>query len=354
MSTPADKDTGRQRVIEKIAARFRKHGRERTAAPSAKHPPSFKRLLRRGTAALIWGTYIGFTALAGTSHLTEPLDNMAAQQSRSLTAGEAALARAILGPDFATDDIRMRFHDSAPSHPFNNLDEDERHTTLAYVNAYDQNNVHVINPYYHSRDYSLSNDLGLRGGVFMHEIAHIWQNRTGRQAVSCDTYEFTLTAQSRFEDFCNEQQGEIIRAYAVRFIIPSHPMLEVEGRFHGMFRLIGEDYQAKLNDNDSNLARVVEAAFPHAAAARLRIQTNFNNAAVCANDRARAQPNVSFQVHFNQCAATHIRTINGERLTTEPPVGHVPAGTPVMLPPSLEQAPAQTTQARPARPPQHG
>ena len=354
MSTPEDNtDTnGRQRVIDKIAARFRKHGRERTAAPAAKHPPSLKRLILRGAGALVWGTYIGIGVLGGMSHLAAPIDNLVAQESRGLTAGEAALTRAILGQNFDTDSVRLRFHDGAPDHPFNNLGEDKRHVTLAYVNGRDDNNVHVIDPSYYSRDYSLNSDMGMRGGVFMHELVHIWQHRTGRQAARCDNYEFTLTPQSRFEDFCSEQQAEIIRAYAVRFIIPSHPLLEAEARFHSMLRSMGSTYDAKLNKDDTNLARVVEAAFPHAAASRLRIQTNFNNAAVCTDQRAYAQPNISYQTHFNQCAAIHIRTVNGENLEAHSTAAVNPSAVP---PPSIDDLmPTKSAQARPARSPQPG
>ncbi len=327
MSEPAEQTTakgntaaphaGQQRVMDKIAERFRKRGRARTAPPAAKRPFSARRFLLRASSALVIGTYAGLAALAASTHLTGPLDNLAAQQSRGLTAGEAAMAHAVFGQDFDTASVRLRFHDHAPTHPFNNVHDDARHATLAYVNASDTRNIHMIDRVYHADDYSRANDMGVRGGVFMHELTHIWQHRAGDQAVSCKTYEYTLTPQSRFEDFCTEQQGEIIRDYTMRFLIPGHPMMEMSSRIQGMARAAGITIDDSLGANESILARVVERQFPTAAAARLRMQASFNDAAVCAFAQQQQAPQVSYQDHFNSCAATRVRTLNGETLTAQ-------------------------------------
>lgn len=356
-------ETGRQRVIDKIAARFRKVGRERTAPPAAAHPPSKQQRAHKiiktslnMIAVLGWGG-LGLTVMS--DKLAVPVDNMVALGSRALTSGEADLARALFGNDFETDSIRLRFHNEAPDHMFNRLNNPRG--VLAYVNGTDTENIHFVERLYHAHDYSRADDLATRGGVFMHELTHIWQNRTGNEAAHCENYSFTLTDQSRFEDFCNEQQAEIIRSYVTRFIIPGHPTMEVTARANGMIHAMGGRIEDHLSGHDKNLARVIEAAFPHAAASRLRIQTNFNNAAICAVNRARATPRIDYQTHFNNCADIHVRNISGQTLTvdaqrdvTPSPHAHLPDARLLdksFAPtPDPDQLAAKTASARPPRP----
>ena len=97
-------------------------------------------------------------------------------------------------------------------------------------------------------------------------------------------------------------------------------MMEINGYVQGTAQTMGLNIAESLSSSDTILASVVERQFPHAASARLRMQGNFNTAAACAIARQQSKPAVSYQDHFNSCAATHVRTLNGETLTASMPV----------------------------------
>lgn len=313
-STEKNADTARQRVIDTIAARFKKRGRERTAAPSESFPRKAVRVAKHvliAASVLGWGN-IGYNV--ASAYLTAPVDNMMADTSRPLTVGEQALAKAVFGDTFDTNDVTLRFHDGAPRHFFTMRQNDYRASALAYVNRTAAQDIHFVDTDFHAKDYSRANDMGLRGGVFIHEMAHVWQARQATSAPFCTNYDFTLTDQSKFEDFCNEQQAEILRSYVMRFIIPSHPLMAANAQANALMAKAGSTRQMALSSEDHNLARVVEQVFPHARTSRLHIMAGFNAAATCALDRAVADNSMSYAEHFNACAAVHVRTVNGERL----------------------------------------
>lgn len=313
-STEKNTDTARQRVIDTIAARFKKRGRERTAAPSESFPRKAVRVAKHvliATSLLGWGG-IGYNYVA--AELTPSVDNMMADSTREMTAGEHALAKAVFGNDFNTDGIHLRFHESAPRHAFTLFSNELRGSALAFVNTRQANDIHFVDTDVHAKDYGRANDMGWRGGVFIHEMTHVWQARQSTAAPFCANYDYTLTDQSKFEDFCNEQQAEILRSYVMRFIIPSHPLMAANAQANALMAKAGSARQMALSSEDHNLARVVEQVFPHARSSRLHIMAGFNAAATCALDRAVADNSMSYAEHFNACAAVHVRTVNGERL----------------------------------------
>lgn len=105
---------------------------------------------------------------------------------------------------------------------------------------------------YHSDDYSNKSapyDLGL----FIHEMTHIWQAQNWslfkQFNKKCRTYSYELTENSRFDDFCNEQQAAMVQDYA-RYFLTADPVFPT--------RLVNnDDPQALLL-----LKNLVERTFP--------------------------------------------------------------------------------------------
>ena len=88
--------------------------------------------------------------------------------------------------------------------------------------------------------------------VFMHEMTHIWQQQNMHAFTRgrCPgDYSYALRPASRFSDFCNEEQAEIVADYARRFIAGERSWFADEAR-------------------DSLLQRVVEEQFPGARVLR--------------------------------------------------------------------------------------
>lgn len=313
----------RQSMIDRIAARFRQRGRVRTAPPAIRHSTQKRNRLKGPMKALLCASLSYFALLVGASYFSTALDVISAESSRHLTAGEAAFVQSIFGPDLNTADIKLRFHRNVPRH----FHGDARAGSLAFVAKRDPYNIHFVQGSVHAHDYSRADDTGYRGGVFLHEITHVWQFTQNEAFTACDIYEYKLTPDSRFEDFCLEQQGEIIRDYAMRFVIPAHPRMEANAKFDALFREMGHTWQKELSSQEALLAHVVEQKFPHAVAARLRIQASFNTAGACALHRLRADPSLGHQEHFNACAALHVRTINGETLSVSAQQPVLPAAS---------------------------
>jgi hypothetical protein len=165
-----------------------------------------------------------------------------------LTENEIAFVQSIFGNEVNTAIVTKVFyaehHDDTPG---------DSKETAASVN--DRKNINFYGTKYYSSDYSQEDALTY--GVFIHEMTHIWQ----RQKIpgltllfmSCHTYNYTLDSQSRFSDFCIEQQGAIIEDYARRFLHPSHASLRIKN----------------TPENDALLKKVVEAQFPEARKTRL-------------------------------------------------------------------------------------
>ena len=104
----------------------------------------------------------------------------------------------------------------------------------------------------HAPDYSDKTNTTYLG-VFAHEMTHIWQAQNWSLlkwfTKKCSTYNYALTPDSRFDDFCNEQQAAIIQDY-VRYFLARTPK-----------------FPTRLIDNDKPearalLERLVEKTFP--------------------------------------------------------------------------------------------
>jgi hypothetical protein len=172
---------------------------------------------------------------------------------QALTPSEKALVRGVFGNDINVDAIRKEFHSRY------------RSDAAAWVDSADPNTIHFWGLAYHSRDYSRERNT-YKFSVFLHEVTHVWQFQHGARsnAGHCYKYEYELKPNSRFGDFCDEQQGAIMEDYARRFLAPvrdeAYRSLDAGGR--------------KVPDyiNDAHLREIVETRFPAARALRLRLQ----------------------------------------------------------------------------------
>ncbi len=225
--------------------------------------PARKKLSRRfkivaGSAALAVGGVAGGGAIVfGTATGSVPL-----------TPEEVRVAQSLFGPDFRTNDIR-------------------KHYVRAWVNDIVQypsamvplsrRHIYFFSPGLKQPD--LTQSSGTHFETYMHEMTHIWQHR-GNWARICKTYEYTLTPQSRFGQFCNEQQASIVGDYARLFLNPGS---------RNAVRMLGD--KTSTREGNDQLMRVVEARFPHAQASRLGVERHRRQVYRCI---------VSYSVTFNQ------------------------------------------------------
>lgn len=317
-------NTTDNRITDAIAARFRKQGRVRTAPPGREHPPAQSQWYKR---ALLYGLLLTEVMIIGAQLLPSRTPE------RGLTTGEAGLAQAIFGADFNTDSVRLRFENNQP-------DDSEKVTRFAYTRTTDPDSINIVHQFTNADDYSQTTGLDARGGTFIHELTHLWQTRNHIVSPACVVsedplvkYNYTLTPQSRFEDFCDEQQAAIVQNYAQRFIIPGQSQMQAEAAITASARSAGVAISFPLSREDELLRSVVERAFPHAAQARLRMQDNYNRAASCIADGLRANPSVAPHAQEAACNSKYLRTAAGEPLrdpfadipTPQPPA---PAATP--------------------------
>lgn len=149
--------------------------------------------------------------------------------SRSLTAGETALARSVFGEKIDYTKVEIRRRRWAFFQP--------RHIPMAPCGHL---HFHPASPIW-SEDYA-EESLGLRG-LFVHELAHVWQWQRGvylplARAPFC-RYSYTLKPGWRLERYGLEQQAEIVRhAYLLRegYPVPGAPALDVYETLLGGFR----------------------------------------------------------------------------------------------------------------------
>lgn len=312
-------------LIDRVVARFHKTGRTRTAPPSASHPKKSRPL--RDSALVIGSLLAGGSIMLGSvTTFGIHYDNASAAQSRALTTSEATLAQAIFGSDFVTDNVTIRMHADRPYFSGRFDDDKPGERTLGYVNRLDPNNVHMIAPELHASDYGRTTNMFDHTHLYVHEMAHVWQNRQNDRAASCDTYSYTLTAQSRFEDFCAEQQADMIADYAVAYLIPNALQQRAIVPAYVNLRFAGGTYTQADYDARTNLVRVIEEQFPHARAARLQIARNndatlectFNAVADDIRERPHmlTMPRSTFvSKNFNICAQRHLLTLDGQTQT---------------------------------------
>jgi hypothetical protein len=165
-----------------------------------------------------------------------------------LAKNEIALVQSIFGNEINTAIIRKNFY--TEHHDDNPGDSKE---TVATVN--DTKNIKFYGKEYQSFDYSHEGTINY--GTFIHEMTHIWQRQKipglTLLMMSCHTYDYTLDSNSRFSDFCIEQQGVLIEDYALRFLHRSHTSFHIKN----------------TPENDALLKKVVEDQFPEARKTRL-------------------------------------------------------------------------------------
>ncbi len=290
-------------------------------------PPSWQKMAKLGLAAAVLAGAGGL----GVHSSVAPAAPSPATASRlatsdytdlivPLTESEAALARAIFGPDFDTASIRKAYH---PDDTHYNLHPNAKpsDTVGAYVSP-GERTVHLLDEHYHVRDharYRYHEFVNTDGvtllshlSLFVHELAHIWQHDDpDHAAVKCDDYAPEMTANSRFEDFCNEEQAVIVALYASTFLDMYHPL---NTRLGTPDRPYSEDHL--------NLIRIVEERFPYARQSRLALVEKKHQYAECIDDNEIRTNNPVLnplaneeRMHnidtYNRCRAEHASNIAG-------------------------------------------
>lgn len=319
----------RQQIIENIAQHLRMRGRGRHAPPAARTQRTIATIAKlaatvSGASLLCIGAMVGACIIKDRRDAPAQ-DRLDATASRGLTMAEAALAHSIFGRDFALNGVTLYFHDGASKQRFNQLSQKPGHATLAYVNMRDSTSIHITDVSYNVSDYARLDDIGWRTNTFMHEMTHVWQSQQAQQAADCEIYDYTLTPQSRFEDFCSEQQARMVGDYVQRFLLPTAPeQLPFALHRESLRRMT---HELGVNARDSNnastqdalLTRVIERQFPAAAASRLRIQDGFRAAAGCIIDAQSASANA-----VADCNDRHLRTVDGQTVTSRAAVPTAP------------------------------
>lgn len=291
----------RTSIIDRVAARFGRKPKPARAPRTLRQ--DVMRMVMISTAA-VFGIQYGPPIVERALGVHD--DRSYAEQSAPLTTGEAALARAVFGPDFQTGTITKHYHRAMPpTHDARNARD-----VLAYVLLGDTNDIHMIAAELRVKDLSRVPDTGVRANAYMHEMTHIWQHRTGSTAESCGTYAYTLNPQSHFGDFCNEQQAAIVGDYVAIYLQP-------DSFINGAMAL---NARLRLHEMEE-LARVVETQFPHARTARLQLRGQFIPARGCLNNSIQQMQRtqagaLDVSAAWQRCVARHVRTVAGERLTT--------------------------------------
>lgn len=194
-----------------------------------------KKAGRGGVAAAILAGAL--TGCAATSGLT-PLP---------LTEGEKELSENIFGPEFNTAIVRKY------------LSEEDNQCSAA--KAYGERDI-VFYKNYHADDYS-DKSAPHALGLFVHEATHSWQAREWSLLKlfrkKCSTYDYELSEDSHFDDFCNEQQAAMVQDYA-RYFLTARPVFPT--------RLTNNDDPQAL----ARLESLIERTFPSIAAARARTE----------------------------------------------------------------------------------
>ncbi len=120
----------------------------------------------------------------------------------------------------------------------------------------------------HADDYSDKEET-INLGFFVHEITHLWQVQNWsllkQFSKKCSTYNYALTPDSRFDDFCNEQQAAMLQDYA-RYFLTKTPKFPT--------RLLDKERPETLD----LLAQLVEKTFPGVLKERARTERMYPDA----------------------------------------------------------------------------
>lgn len=281
---------------------------ESTEIEAVEKPNRLRTLLNKRYVRLALAGVLGYTASQTLpEQITRPLStptsyalvhfNAAVSTKHTdLTAGEAVMVRALFGEDFRTDNIRKTYQETNRYLCFN------RRATACVIGP--TNHVQFVNPEYFIDDYSRDGSIsGRRTQMFMHEMTHIWQFRQPVGTIDyCRNYrlpEAELMDTSRtFDDYCNEQQGEIIGHYAAFFLRPS-----------GMGVVLMQD--PSIAPRFERIRQIVEARFPRAAAVRVEMMRRADNHMTCSDQAGNNETALS------NCNTRYYRSIANTPLTTD-------------------------------------
>ena len=216
-------------------------------------------------------TFAGFIGFIGVEYasaqrlgnINHPLAATAPLENVPLTIGEQKLARSLFGNEIDYSKLHKNFNKGA-----SNSTKDTHDHVNAVASVGSTTGIDFWQTKTHSSDYSLEKPYIF--GVFMHEMTHILQFQKGTvESKYCKTYPYTLTATSKFDDFCIEQQASIIGDYAMRYLHPDKTTpyrLENYGTINKVFRIHDAE-------SDALLAKTVEDRFPQAKITRTGLTT---------------------------------------------------------------------------------
>jgi hypothetical protein len=212
-----------------------------------KRKKSLVKAFAKAVGALALTVALGYGAFVGVFY---------AGRGERLTDGEAKIVKSIFGNEIDASKMCKHFKDNSD---FTHFMPRTDGTVLPFISHIDFFGKDAVSSDFSSADPRLY-------GLFVHESTHVWQNQSWSwSAKKAGVYEYTLTPGARFADFGMEQQADIIRDYALRF-------LNAEGR---------RNATAATAEQDSMLQKVVEDRFPAAKATRLGLD---------AQDAARPAP----------------------------------------------------------------
>lgn len=217
--------------------------------------------------------------------------------SAPLTENEALLAKSVFGEAFNTSSIRKHYYDGIPKN--SNMTPH----TIAGIYPDAPDNMHFVSKFEQTADYGRA--IPDKAGIFMHEMTHVWQHRGNRRdrAAACSIYEYKLKPQSRFADFCIEQQADIIKDYTMRFLV----------RPVDLNYAVTADYlNRSMTENEKFLVNVVETRFPHARKSRLNVMGLVQKVSACVD---KVDLSDSFGTASYTRCNTMLTDMSGRRLT---------------------------------------
>jgi hypothetical protein len=177
----------------------------------------------------------------------------------SFTDGEKAFVESIFGEKVKTGRVKKYFSSV--------------HHDKGKAQTIGREKIKFYGDEYGSADYSRADIY--KFGLFIHEMAHIWQNQHAlsncyqglRHLDINQEYHYQLSPQSRFKDFGKEQQAAIIEDYARQFLYRGSDAPRERTRW-----LIGGANEGSL----MLLQKVVEDKFPAARKTRLALEAPKN------------------------------------------------------------------------------
>lgn len=159
-----------------------------------------------------------------------------AATGRPLQPEEKNIVHSIFGDGVNTNNVRLHFMDKR---------------------IFGKSGITLFNQVWIFGKSSASENFGkdLFPDLFVHEMTHVWQFQHGkvRPDTFCRTYDYDLKPDSKFSDFCIEQQASMVERYSLRFLYPGDM-----------------DFMTSVSpESDRLLKKVVETQFPRARELRL-------------------------------------------------------------------------------------